>query len=103
MLYSKENLNSNEDIAFPCQTDLTIGSEYCTIFPSQLNQRHFSRLWIADVLSRCTPILPPVSDECKETMRSVVDLLCRNLAGVLCHCSSCHTLNKLKGVEVILL
>jgi hypothetical protein len=35
--------------------------EYCTTLPSSLNHRLSWRLWIADVLSHCTPISSPVT------------------------------------------
>jgi hypothetical protein len=35
----------------------------CTILPSSLNHRLSWSLWIANVLSHCTPIFSPVSDD----------------------------------------
>jgi hypothetical protein len=36
--------------------------EYCEILPSKLNHRLSWSLWMADVLSHCTPIFFPVSE-----------------------------------------
>jgi hypothetical protein len=41
--------------------------KYCTILPSSLSYRLPWSLWIVDVLSHCTPIFSPVSDECRKS------------------------------------
>jgi hypothetical protein len=45
--------------------------EHSRVLPSSLNRRRFWSLWIADVLSYCTPISPPLSGESRTGVHGV--------------------------------
>jgi hypothetical protein len=53
--------------------------KYCAgkILPSLLNHRLPWSSWVADVLSHCTPIFSPVSNECKISNQYLISL-CQN-------------------------